>query len=555
MLRIATAALLALLPSLASGQQGPSPGNITTPLATDFVPLYGRGTNGPLFGLVGQIPPSIASPVILTPPNWATLNNLYQGVLYSLGGLPVASMDAHNAGAIAMTQALVGAVDVPGTPNASNTFQNDGIAGYARTALPNAPAVAAFGGGMANVAGAMVWGFNSICTNANQIEPLTQTGFTNVTCYGAEFDVNILKLPGGGTPTGNVRGMAIFGGSEVKPSGGAYGIEIGSLSQTYASTVAWDAALVIDEAPNTIGIAVGAKGTGTTSLPSQNLVFNAYSSGSALLQADILEDDAGDFIFTPGGGGFIALENSSGIPILGVFSNYIVAYEPLEFAGSSAGTMTSQVPSSFTSYNWNYPATAGTSGYVLTSGGGTTSPMTWTQISGIYAPLAGSNTFTGVNTFSNTTAATSAMTGAIVTAGGIGAAKSSFFGDTIQIETGTQYHGFALSNASNQVVTFNGLSASNDNGNMELLSGGTGVVNFSADPGVANYINNGQGLTLGATSAAGAGNLTATGTVRANTGFNINGTAGVSQTCTVNTASPLTLIFTNGIITGGTCNS
>ena len=30
---------------------------------------------------------------------------------------------------------------------------------------------------------------------------------------------------------------------------------------------------------------------------------------------------------------------------------------------------------------------------------------------------------------------------------------------------------------------------------------------------------------------------------------------GVSQTCTVNTASPLTLIFTNGILTGGTCNT
>ena len=54
--RILLVALLALLPSLASGQQGPAPGNITTPQASDFIPLYGRGTNGPLFGRVGQIP-------------------------------------------------------------------------------------------------------------------------------------------------------------------------------------------------------------------------------------------------------------------------------------------------------------------------------------------------------------------------------------------------------------------------------------------------------------------------------------------------------------------
>jgi hypothetical protein len=52
---VLAAALLALAPSLAWGQLGPSPGNITTPLPTDLVPLYGRGTSGPLFGPVSQL--------------------------------------------------------------------------------------------------------------------------------------------------------------------------------------------------------------------------------------------------------------------------------------------------------------------------------------------------------------------------------------------------------------------------------------------------------------------------------------------------------------------
>jgi len=45
----------------------------------------------------------------------------------------------------------------------------------------------------------------------------------------------------------------------------------------------------------------------------------------------------------------------------------------------------------------------------------------------------------------------------------------------------------------------------------------------------------------------------ATGVINATTGFKANGTSGVSQTCTVNQAK--TLIFSEGILTGGTCNS
>lgn len=55
-LRYLFAALFCLVPALAWAQLGPAPGNITTPQATDLVPLYGRGTSGPLFGQAGQLP-------------------------------------------------------------------------------------------------------------------------------------------------------------------------------------------------------------------------------------------------------------------------------------------------------------------------------------------------------------------------------------------------------------------------------------------------------------------------------------------------------------------
>ena len=58
------------------------------------------------------------------------------------------------------------------------------------------------------------------------------------------------------------------------------------------------------------------------------------------------------------------------------------------------------------------------------------------------------------------------------------------------------------------------------------------------------------------TGIAGMADLTATGTVRANTAFSANGTAGQSVTSTVRDAAgtgTCTLIFTFGLKTGGTC--
>lgn len=66
-LRCLFAALFCLVPALAWAQLGPSPGNITTPQTTDLVPLYGRGTSGPLFGQIGQIP-GLGTPFTSTPP-------------------------------------------------------------------------------------------------------------------------------------------------------------------------------------------------------------------------------------------------------------------------------------------------------------------------------------------------------------------------------------------------------------------------------------------------------------------------------------------------------
>lgn len=48
--------------------------------------------------------------------------------------------------------------------------------------------------------------------------------------------------------------------------------------------------------------------------------------------------------------------------------------------GSSSGTITIQPQAAAGTYNFNLPTTAGTSGFVLASAGGSTSPMTWASV-------------------------------------------------------------------------------------------------------------------------------------------------------------------------------
>jgi hypothetical protein len=87
----------------------------------------------------------------------------------------------------------------------------------------------------------------------------------------------------------------------------------------------------------------------------------------------------------------------------------------------------------------------------------------------------------------------------------------------------------------------------------QLLStiNGTFFIDAQGTSGIIQ-MRTGATPTLGFTLDA-SQNATVVGVVRANTGFNVNGTAGITQTCTVNQAK--TLVFTLGILTGGSCNS
>src|SRR6266851_7868746 len=59
---------------------------------------------------------------------------------------------------------------------------------------------------------------------------------------------------------------------------------------------------------------------------------------------------------------------------------FVDAPSPMrQFTGPGGGTITMQNPSATANYNYNLPATAGSVGGLLTSGGGGSSPSTWTS--------------------------------------------------------------------------------------------------------------------------------------------------------------------------------
>ena len=258
--------------------------------------------NGSLVGIGTMANGSFTGNNVWTPagPAWSSFVTLYQSNIFNLGGLPASAMNQNGIGATGLAQALVGAIDVPSGVTTS-TFQNNGVAGYARTASSTASAIGVLGSGMSNTSGTAVWGMNATATNATEAGPATQTGLDGVTVVGLQAAPNIMLLSGGGTPAGHARGITVFGNSETRTSD-QYGLEIGPFSQTAPSTVYWDAGIVVDEAYNTAGILIGAKGSGNTSLTSQSLAFQSWNGSSAALTAYVYGDTSGNLNFLPSSG-------------------------------------------------------------------------------------------------------------------------------------------------------------------------------------------------------------------------------------------------------------
>jgi hypothetical protein len=108
----------------------------------------------------------------------------------------------------------------------------------------------------------------------------------------------------------------------------------------------------------------------------------------------------------------------------------------VQFSGPGGGVVTVQNPAATSNYNFNLPATAGGAGSVLTSGGGGSSPQTWTQTgtAGHSLPfLDGGNTWSGTQTFGPVVGSVSNRTGATYTLAATDCGTTIVFNNSSQV--------------------------------------------------------------------------------------------------------------------------
>lgn len=184
-------------------------------------------------------------------------------------------------------------------------------------------------------------------------------------------------------------------------------------------------------------------------------------------------------------------------------------------SGLTAGTVTIGVQANFSSYNWNLPTSAGTSGTPLLSGGGASTAMSFSSI--LYATSATSG---GVACFTSTTqmASSSALTaGAPVIGGGAGVCPS-----VLSLTTGDLLYASGT----------NTLAALADVATGRLLvSGGVGVAPaWSATPTINT-------------------SLAIAGCTISSNAFCATGTAAISGNTTVGTLNSMTITTSTGTFT------
>ncbi|MDN7490609.1 hypothetical protein QZM35_23130 [Burkholderia sp. AU45274] len=356
---------------------------LTSILGSSVVPVANGGTgtnaatgtgsavlsNGPTLtgtSTVANLQINGTANATLPVPTWATYSTIYAPTWLNVNNFPITSMNGNNSHAT--TSAFTASIDTPSTDATlwnGNVSINTAIAGYARSASSNKGSAGVFGVGMSNANNTQQWGGNFICTNFDAASG-NDPGQTAFYCVGMEADV---YLNGTGL-TGTAVAVKIAAQAASVPSGGAYGIEVAPLN--VAGSLGWSAAVTVDDAPNTAAFAAGAAGLGNN-VASQPVQFKARNSGGTVTLSKIYADANGNITLAPAAS--TAILSGLSIGVNGAIAG------TLSLANGSPGgaSVTFQNGAAGSAWNFNLPANAGSAGQVLTSQGGGSNSMTWTN--------------------------------------------------------------------------------------------------------------------------------------------------------------------------------
>lgn len=337
--------------------------------------------------------------------------------------------------------------------NASNVGVGVPVSGDATLANTGALTVGSIGGEAVSLSGAL-------STSGANALTLTTTGTTNVTLPTSGTLLGN-HLSGGylfvGNGSGVATGVAMSGDCGIVASGAitcteTNGTAFGSLAtlgyDTNFGTSSGKLTLAAIAAGDVLGNSGGSSSEPTAATVTALLDRNFSSTQGAILYRDasawkaLGPGTAGQALETGGAGAnpvwtsitgtgtvtsIVAGKNLNGGTITTTGTISLSDTPGLGTNGTTAGTLTLangnsggyavtiQNPSNTGgAYNFNLPATAGTSGYLLTSAGGSSSPMTWTAPTSLTVGVA--NALASATTTVNVSSATAPSANQVLTA-------------------------------------------------------------------------------------------------------------------------------------------
>ena len=190
--------------------------NVTTCAKTAVVANRLAGsviTNAATFTILNTFPTGFAKAIYThTPPNLSTLNTLYNGTQFDIGGYPDGFQNGFTTAPV--TQALVGSVNAATNP--ASTMNSFGVAGYSRTAGQNVMGVAVYGGGTCSGALTQCWGANFDAQHDTN-------GVGGGAMVGGEFDIGHSAT--GGNAAATLKGVTSVLFAITAPTGFSHAYE------------------------------------------------------------------------------------------------------------------------------------------------------------------------------------------------------------------------------------------------------------------------------------------------------------------------------------------